>query len=104
MLLRRLKEYADARLELPPSLYRKKPVRYIIDLHPSGTLLNQRPTDTADASSRQTRRGVEREAPEVQRAYGIKPLLLADKADYTLGYVRDRDKPARVAECHAAFL
>ncbi|MBI4499028.1 MAG: type I-C CRISPR-associated protein Cas8c/Csd1 [Chloroflexi bacterium] len=104
MLLHRLKEYADQRLNLPPTLYRIKPVRYVIELHSSGALLNPEPTDTAEPGNRQNRRGIERLAPEVQRASGIKPLLLADKADYTLGYVGSDGKPERVAACHEAFL
>lgn len=104
MLLQRLKDYADHRLELPPTLYRRKPARYIIELHPSGALLSPTPTDTADPGNRRTRRGEERMLPEVQRSSGINPLLLADKADYVLGYVEGDGNPTRVAACQAAFL
>jgi len=42
--------------------------------------------------------------PQVQRSSAIKPLLLADKADYVLGYVGENGKPERVAQCHEAFV
>lgn len=84
MLLRRLAEYSDT-LDLPPTLYRQKPVRYIIEIDQSGRLLSSRPTDTADPASPMVRKGAPRMVPEVQRTSGIKALLLADKADYTLG-------------------
>ncbi len=40
----------------------------------------------------------------MQRGYGIRPLLLADKADYALGYVSADGKPDRVKACHDAFV
>lgn len=103
MLLQRLREYADERLDLPPTLYSETPIRYIIELDDTGRLLNPRPVDTADPSSPRTRRGTRRLAPQVQRAVGIKPLLLADKGDYTLGLVKEGAKPDRVAACHQAY-
>lgn len=103
MLLRRLTQYAD-RLGLPPSLYSETPIRYIIELTDNGSVLGI--TDTADPSDRLSKRGARRPAPEVQRSSGVKPLLLADKPDYVLGFPKD-DKPhsaRRAAECHAAFV
>ena len=103
MLLQRLSEYAD-RLDLPPMLYSEAPVRYIIELDRSGRLLNPQPTDTADPSNPRTRRGQRRHVPQVQRSSGIKPLLLADNAEYTLGLAREGSRPDRVALCHQAYL
>lgn len=40
----------------------------------------------------------------MQRAYGVKPLLLADNAEYTLGLGRENSRPDRVAACHAAYV
>ena len=57
MLLQRLKDYANERLDLPPTLYVETPVRYIIDLDLQGRLLSPRPIDTANAASRTERRG-----------------------------------------------
>ncbi len=114
MLLRELKRYAEERMEdVPPTLYNHTPVRYVIDLTADGRLLSTTPIDTADPASRTSRRGVPRQVPQIQRAAGIKPLLLVDKADYVLGYFsatedqsaaeRER-KGQRVAACHAAYL
>ncbi|MCG8350082.1 MAG: type I-C CRISPR-associated protein Cas8c/Csd1 [Chloroflexales bacterium] len=104
MLLQRLKEYADWRMELPPVLYNEAPVRYIIELDGNGRLLSPRPTDTADPSNPKTKRGQRRLVPQIQRTADIKPLLLADKADYTLGLGGEGAKPERVKQCHAAYL
>ncbi|MBA3877564.1 MAG: type I-C CRISPR-associated protein Cas8c/Csd1 [Anaerolinea sp.] len=108
MLLRSLNEYLDrprdGRPALLPTLYAETAIRYIIDLDGSGRALTPVPIDTADPGSPRTKRGVRRAAPQVQRASGIKPLLLADKADYTLGLVGPDSKPDRVEASHAAYL
>lgn len=101
MLLQRLREYSE-RLDLPPSLYAETPVRYLIDLHPDGTFENI--TDTADSSSPKTRRGTPRLVPQVKRSVGIKPLLLADNAEYTFGLAREGSRPERVESTHEAYL
>lgn len=103
MLLQKLNEYAD-RLKLPPQLYSETPIRYIIELDGTGRLTNASPTDTANPAESSARRGVRRLAPQVTRAVAIKPLLLADKSDYTFGLIGEDSKPKRVAECHAAYM
>ena len=102
MLLRRLTEYAD-RLPQTPTLYREAPVRYLIDLDAAGRCLSATLTDTADPAGKATKRGQPHLVPSVQRSSAIKPLLLADKADYTLGLVAEGDKPERVAACHQSY-
>lgn len=104
MLLQRLKEYAEQRMALPPPLYSETPVRYVIDLDADGGLLNPQPMDTADPSSPATRRGQRRAMPQVQRSSGVKPLLLADNSEYTLGLGRAQSRPDRVTECHRAYV
>ena len=103
MLLKRLKEYAE-RLDLPPTLYSDATVRYVIELDRSGRPTNREPTDTSDPTNPATRRGLRRAVPQVQRSSGVKPLLLADNAEYTLGLAREKSKPERVADCHTAYL
>lgn len=103
MLLQRLEAYAE-RLKLPPRLYSENPVRYIVDLDAEGNLLSSTPIDTADPSSARTRRGVRRLIPSIQRTVSVKPLLLADKAEYVLGYLVETSRPERVASCHSAFM
>ncbi len=107
MLLEKLKEYAhreDSSRNVLPPLYNMRPARYLIELDGEGRLLAEELTDTADPGERATRRGVLRPVPDVARAVGIKPLLLADKADYTLGYAVEGAKHDRVAAVHAAYL
>lgn len=103
MLLRRLKEYADQRLKLPPTLYNETPVRYIIELDSTGRG-NPTLTDTADPASPRTKRGTRRPMPQINRSVGITPLLLADNAEYTLGLPRETSKSERVAACRRAYL
>jgi CRISPR-associated protein Csd1 len=103
MLLQRLEEYAK-RLDLPPRLYTETPVRYIIELKADGSLASRQPIDTADPSSPRTKRGTRRWTPSIQRTVSVKPLLLADKAGYVLGFAPADAKPDRVRQCHAAFL
>ena len=102
-MLPQLCDYAR-RLDLPPPLYSERPVRYIVELDASGRLLNSQPTDTADPADRGTRNGKRRLVPTVQRSSGIRPLLLADNAEYSFGLARDPTKQARVDRAHAAYL
>lgn len=102
MLLQKLVEYAD-RIKQTPSLYAERPIRYVVELDADGNPLGL--TDTADPSDRRTRNGARRLAPQVQRAVKIRPLLLADRADYTFGRRRAADSSERRAqECNAAYM
>jgi len=103
MFLQRLLEYAG-RLNLPPTLYAEAPVRYLIELDSAGRPLSPELVDTADPASPRTRRGQLHLVPRVQRTVKVRPQLLADNAEYTLGLGREGSKPERVAECHAAYL
>lgn len=104
MLLQRLRAYAEERLKLPPTLYSEAPVRYIIELDGTGRLLTPELIDTADPANRRTRRGQPRPVPQIQRASAVRPLLLADKADYVLGFAKEGAKPERAAAAHRAFI
>ncbi len=104
MLLRRLSEHADRLPGRLPMLYRELPVRYFISLDGSGRLLSRKPTDTADPANPSRKRGLTHAVPQVQRSSKVKPLLLADNAEYTLGLSKPESRPERVAACHAAYL
>jgi len=101
MLLQRLKEYADTRMDLPPQLYSETPVRYIIELNALGQPLGL--TDTADPANPKTKRGQRYAMPQITRTSGIKPLLITDKPDYVLGLGKENAKPERVQNAHAAY-
>ena len=103
-MLQRLKEFAEGgHIDLPPPLYSKRPVRYIIDLDYYGRPLAPTPLDTSEPDSRRARRGVPRLVPSLSRSKGIRPLLLADNAEYTLGLARADSRPDRVAAMHAEY-
>lgn len=107
MFLQRLREYAEEgrkSFHPPPTLYSSRPIRYVIDLASDGELLSPTPIDTADPGNRATRRGAPRLAPSLGRANKIRPLLLADNAEYTLGVMRDGSKPERVSAMHDAYV
>lgn len=104
MFLQRLIEYSKRLKKLPPTLYSEAPVRYIIDLDRDGRLLSRSPTDTADPSSKSTRNGLRHPVPRVQRASGIRPLLLSDNGAYTLGLTREGKDPEREQACHEAYM
>lgn len=106
MLLQRLVEYADylerqGKLTLP--LYSNKRVRYLIELDSNGHLLNPHPVDLAEAKGKQ-KQGQLRPVPDAVKASGIKPLLLADNAEYTFGLGREASRPKRVEQCHNAYI
>jgi CRISPR-associated protein Csd1 len=104
MLLQKLKEYAEQRLDIRPRLYNEVPVRYFIELDAEGRLRNPSPVDTADASDKATRRGLRRLAPNVTRSMAITPFLLADHAEYTFGLAREKSDPSRTARCHEDYM
>ena len=102
MLLQRLVEHSNQQYALP-SLYAEGPLRYLINLDQEGRFFPPL-TDMGDSSRPLTRRGQRRLLPQVQRSSSIRPLLLADKADYTLGYVADEKRANRAQECHQAYV
>ncbi len=103
MLLQKLVEYALDRIEQTPPLYADRPIRYIVELDADGSPLSL--TDTADRSDRRTRNGASRLAPQIQRTVAIKPLLLADRADYTFGRMRTADNSeGQAAKRYSAYM
>jgi CRISPR-associated protein Csd1 len=101
VILTRLKEYADTRMKLPPEMYGEAPVRWIIELDPNGALLGFIPQG---GDTKASARGERRLVPQVVRASGVQPKLLADNGEYVLGVARSSSKPARVAEAHRQFV
>ena len=103
MLLQKLAEYSErTETEIPPALYAEGSLRYTIDLGTDGRFLGM--IDHSDSSSRATRRGRSRLLPQVQRTSGIRPLLLASPADYTLGIPKNPEQAKRAGDCHAAYV
>ncbi len=102
MMLNRLVEYSQRNETTAPKLYAEGALRYVIALGLNGECHGL--IDLSDPSTPRTRRGTRRFLPQVQRAYGIRPLLLADKPDYTLGLPQNEKRADRAQQCHAAYV
>lgn len=101
MILRRLVEYADNRMQLPPPMYGETPIRWLIDLAPDGTPEGFAPLG---GDTKANRRGENMLVPTVVRAAGIKPKLLADNGEYVLGVARANTNLEKVEERHRQFV
>lgn len=106
MLLQKLKEYAarSPAADLPP-MYLATPIKWLIHLDQEGKFLGF--VSTSSGTKKKNDRGKEYPAPSLVRAYGIKPKLLADRADYVLGFIEEDAKPKdkkRAQDCHNAFV
>jgi CRISPR-associated protein Csd1 len=101
VLLQKLSEYAE-RLDLPPPMYIKTPIRWLLDLDREGNLMGFVATEGGRGKRD---RGKEFDAPNILRSStSIRPKLLADHGEYVLGIPRAKNKPDRVAQCHQAFV
>lgn len=101
MLLQKLREYADLRMDSSPTLYSPVKVRYKIILDAEGRLLSHEPIDLADDKNK---RGREMLVPYILRTSAVFPYLVTDKSEYALGYVGEDSKPLKVQEKHDAYL
>lgn len=97
MFLQRLAEYAD-RLGLPPAMYQRKAVRYILLLDQDGRYLN-----IVDCASEENKQGIMLDVPNTKRS-AVLPLLLADTAEYVFGLGQDGSDPTKVQKKHEAFV
>ena len=100
MLLEKLCEYAE-RLDLPPTMYVKTAIRWLIDLDLHGRLHGFVATEGRGGKRD---RGKEMLAPHIGRSSGVRAKLLADNGEYVLGVAREKSEPGRVAQCHADFV
>lgn len=101
MLLEKLCEYSE-RLDLAPPMYQKSPIKWLIDLDANGRLINF--VRTTQGKPGKKDRGKEFPTPYIGRSSGVRAKLLADTGEYVLGLSRETSKPARVKECHHAFV
>jgi CRISPR-associated protein Csd1 len=93
MLLEQAAAYADTQPAIAPQGYQDKPIRYIIDLDATGAR-----THITDVRPGPKDRGLTIAVPHAKRSSGIRPILFADYATYTLGIPREKDDPARGAQ------
>lgn len=102
MLLEKLSQYAGS-LDLPPAMYAKTPIRWLIDLDEKGQLIGFVQT-SSEKKKGKSDRGKEYEAPHLAKTSGIKAKLLADNGEYVFGLARDSTKRKRVDDRHRAFV
>lgn len=102
MLLERLTAYAASMPDVAPPMYDFLPVRYIIEIEVHtlhGTIIS-----LTGKESRPADRGLVMAVPTRVRAAAIKPKLLADNAEYALGWIREDGDSEKVAQRHHAFI
>lgn len=85
MLLQRLREYAETREDLPPTMYQPVYIRYVLRLDAQG----EHPT-LIDLATQEHKRGLEKLTPNCVRSSGDRPILFADHAEYTFGLPREQ--------------
>ncbi|HKF37694.1 MAG TPA: type I-C CRISPR-associated protein Cas8c/Csd1, partial [Ktedonobacteraceae bacterium] len=98
MFLEKLSEFAS-RMPLPPPMYQKTPIRYELQLDAQGNFLG-----IVELLDEKHRSFVALPAPFCKRSSGIKPKLLVDNGEYTLGIQRERSDPRRVKERHRMYV
>lgn len=104
MLLTRLVEYyyrGSPEYRERPLGYQKKPVRWVLDLdstgRPKGGFV---PLGDPNSKDRLQKRGLEMLVPDIVRTSGIRPILLVDRADFSLAVGSEEEVPQR----HQAFV
>ena len=103
MILQKLIEYFnrdDIFAKMPPKMYDRTPIRWIIDLDENGRFIPHL-VDTADEENK---RGKRFETPHILKSSGIVSKLLAENGEYVLGIARDPKKQKRVDRCHELFV
>src|SRR6266487_2684011 len=98
MFLEKLREFAQ-QMALPPPMYQSTPIRYTIILDTDGKF--KRIDEDTDEKNK---RGSFFIAPHCKRANAIKPKLLVDNAEYTLGLPREKSDTVRVEAQHEAYV
>ncbi len=99
MFLEKLSEYAGQIEQLPPPMYQRTAVRYIIHLDSSGNYTGV--DELVDGKGKAT---ITYETPNLKRSSGIRPKLLVDNGEYVLGIGREKSDPRRVEKQHRAFI
>ncbi len=101
MILTKLFELSQRQSEglVVPSMYNRVRIRWLIEIDDRGNLKGF--SGPLDADKK--RKGQEYIMPDLIRAAGIKPKLLADNGEYVLGLVREGGDAKKVADRHQQF-
>jgi CRISPR-associated protein Csd1 len=101
MILTKLKEYADTQMQLPPAMYNKRTVAWLISLTADGAFEG---CICWKGSSKEHKKGISIDGPDRNRSgKTIRPKLLVDTFEYALGIGRPDISPVTVAEYHQQF-
>jgi CRISPR-associated protein Csd1 len=103
MLLQRLVELASRDDSTLP-FHRPREFTHQLSLTPTGELESRTLVPLVDPDATGRPRGIRYPVPSMVRTVGVAPNLAADDAQYVLGWADEDSKPARVAQCHVAFL
>ncbi len=103
MLLQRLVEYSEDHGGAKP-FHRERLFSWQLNLDGDGKLVSPdlQPLTAIDPKGKS--RAIPHTTPSAVRAFGIAPHLAADDVQYVLGWDDPDTKPARVTQCHAAFV
>ncbi|WP_112276821.1 type I-C CRISPR-associated protein Cas8c/Csd1 [Lentzea terrae] len=102
MLLHHLVKQAEQDPAAKP-FHRSLRFDWELRLNSDGTLANNGLESLLVPDAAGKLRGAEHLVPAVTRTVGVAPNLAADDVQYVLGWDDPDSKPARVAQCHAAF-
>lgn len=100
MILTKLYEYAKSQMKLPPEMYGQVKIRWMVELNADGTLAD---FTQLGGNTKADKGGDPYVVPDIVRASGIKPKLLADNGEYVFGVGRAASHPEKVAERHRQF-
>ncbi|SER77926.1 CRISPR-associated protein, Csd1 family [Lentzea xinjiangensis] len=103
MLLHRLVKQAEQDPAAKP-FHRMLRFDWELRLNPDGTLAGDGLESLLAPDAAGKLRGAEHFVPAVTRTVGVAPNLAADDVQYVLGWADPDSKPARVAQCHDAFV
>ncbi len=103
MILRRIVEFAERQTTALPSGYQRRFVTKVIELDPTGRLINIVPL-SGDLQGK--RHGMRRPEPQESpmRTVAVIPRLFADNVNYVLGRAREKDKPEQIKKRHQAWI
>jgi len=104
MLLQRLVEYAQQHNDVAP-FHRERLFTWQLNLDSDGRLRSPKKLqDLREVDAKGKVRAAPRTTPSAVRTVGVAANLAADDVQYVLGWADPDTKPARVAQCHAAFV
>lgn len=103
MLLQRLRDYTRENLNSPP-FHRERGFSWRLDLDSTGRPRSPHLNPLSQPDARGKPGPVRHTVPSAVRTVGVAANLAADDIQYVLGWPDPDSKPARVADCHAAFV